>query len=109
MALKKVVTTEHGAEAEYHKIMSIRDMRSVPEVTVFVHVFKDESCKNMKPMIQKSYAFNNIEVEVSEDVTEIPRPYFLSVDEVNPEGQNHIKLAYEALKLLPDYQGAVDG
>lgn len=108
MALQKTVITEHGATAEYHKIMSIRDVRSVPEVTVFVHVFKDASCKNLKPMLQKTYVFNNEETEVAEDEWVILRPYFLSPDEVNPEGENHIKLSYDALKLLPEYEGAID-
>lgn len=105
MALKKPVSDSSGFTAEYHQIYSVRDNPKIPEVTVFVNVFKDAQNK-VKPLIKKSYAFHNQPIGYGENEEPIYGPvYFLEPENVNPENRNHIERAYEALKLLPEFDG----
>lgn len=105
MAIQKLFTNpQTGESGDYVRIDSLRDQRLVPEVTLFVGVYK--GAEYAKPVLTKTHVFNNEpthEDENGEPV--IGRPYFLEAQDVDPAGMNHVKCGYEALKLLPEYEG----
>lgn len=66
---------------------------------VVVKIYKDKATRdaNGQPFASKSFQITNDSF-----------PNYLTASDVDPLNINHISQAYEYLKTLPDYQGALD-
>lgn len=100
MALKKSIDSQYGVVAEYHRVVRVLDDRIRQSAEALVHVYKDAQSVNKQPLEVRVFTFSNDQ--------EADGAYCLLPTEINPEGMNHVKRVYEALKLLPLYEGAID-
>lgn len=100
MALKKSIDSQYGVVAEYHRVVRVLDDRIRQSAEAVVHVYKDALALNKQPLEVRVFVFSGD--------PEADGAYCLVPSDIDPQGMNHIKRVYEALKLLPIYEGAID-
>lgn len=84
MALKKSIRQENGVTTEYHRILFLQQMvNSHTSIAVVSHI--DEELRFIPGSYQQAITY---ETDYDENMT--------------------IKLAYEYLKTLPEFEGALD-
>ena len=104
--LKSIPTEFSGVTANVHEIVSIRDNLKVPEVCLFVHSYADVGSMGGKPLMQKTYVFNNVPVEVSEgEEPVVLYPYYLTPENLASEGETHVSLSEQALLTYAEFEG----
>jgi len=101
MAIQKEITTSFGIVANYHKIHSFTDDKINRVVTITVNSYIDLTYKDKTPIGRLVF--------VSQDNNEYADfPYSFSCSEIDPEGMNHIKKAYNLIKTTEAFIGAID-
>lgn len=101
MAIKKTVTAPNGIVTEYHRIAMVK-MDINQQNTLLIHSYLSEAGRQ----VEKDYAaglYNDLEAGM------MNWPYvdaqYLNCDY---DGEMTIGKAYEYLKTLPEYEGAID-
>lgn len=101
MAIKKIVTAPNGIVTEYHRIAMVK-IDTNQQNTLLIHSYLSEAGRQ----IEKDYAaglYNDIEESM------MNWPYvdaeYLNCDY---DGDMTIAKAYEYLKTLPKFEGAID-
>jgi len=100
MALELSKTLSSDAVGNYWKILNIIDDRKYLRASVSVGLFKDVSSKDKQPLHVFGYSFS----ADSDSVAGYP----FTIEALSAEDMNHVKLAYTALKALPEFAGAID-
>jgi hypothetical protein len=91
MALKKVIMTQYGVEAEYHKVILTNVDWLSKKAHCEVAVYLNQQARTENKMFLSSYA-----LDIDETVFD-----FTCED-------NLVSKTYEKLKLLPELEGATD-
>ena len=101
MAIKKQVTADNGIVTEYHRIARVL-IEVNQQNTILVHSYLSEAGRQ----IEKDYAaglYNNTELGL------VKFPYVDAKYIHLPYDENMtVKAAYEYLKNLPQFEGAID-
>ena len=101
MAIKKTKTEDNGIVTEYHRI-ALLSIDTNNQNTILVHSYLNEAGRQ----IEKDYAagkYDNIEAGM------MKFPY-VKADYLNCDydGEMTITKAYDYLKTLPEFEGAID-
>ena len=97
MAIKKRIRKDNGLELEYHRIAMLK-IDTNQQITLLLHSYLNEEGRNY----EKAYARGDIE---GAPLMPYVNAEYLTFD--YDEAMN-IKKAYEVLKGLPQFDGAVD-
>ena len=101
MAIKKIVTAPNGIVTEYHRIAMVK-IDTNQQNTLLVHSYLSEAGRQ----VEKDYAaglYDNLE-EGMMNWPYVDSQYL----NCNYDGEMTIVKAYEYLKTLPEYEGAID-
>lgn len=101
MAIKKTLTAANGIVTEYHRIAMVK-IDTNQQNTILVHSYLSESGRQ----IEKDYA-NGLYDDLEEGMMNWP---YVDTQYINCEydGEMTITKAYEYLKSLPAFEGAID-
>ena len=101
MAIKKIVTAPNGIVTEYHRIAMVK-IDTNQQNTLLIHSYLSEAGRQ----VEKDYAVGLYD-DLEEGMMNWP---YVDAQYLNCEydGEMTITKAYEYLKSLPTYEGAID-